>query len=172
MLRHLATMRTPWLLLAASALILEMVALFFQYGMRLEPCVMCVYQRVAVLGIFAAGILGALAPAQPLVRFSGLGAWLVASGWGLKIAYEHVDLQLDPSPFKQCAFIPDFPSWFKVDQWLPAVFEARGDCTQTVWQFLGLSMPQWMMVIFGLYLLVALAVLAGQLLPQRQAAKA
>ncbi|EKE69127.1 disulfide bond formation protein DsbB [Gallaecimonas xiamenensis] len=167
MLKQLASFRTPWLLLASSALILEMVALFFQYGMRLEPCVMCVYQRVAVLGLFVAGVVGAFAPEKPLVRWAGIGGWLVSAIWGLKIAYEHVDLQLDPSPFKQCAFIPDFPAWFKVDQWLPAVFEARGDCTQTVWQFLGLSMPQWMMVIFSLYLLVALAVIIGQLLPKK-----
>lgn len=87
---------------------------------------------------------------------------MVSAAWGLKLAYEHVDLQLDPSPFKQCAFKPDFPDWFKVDQWLPAMFEARGDCTQTVWHFLGLSMPQWMMVIFALFLVVAVVVIIGQ----------
>lgn len=162
MLAKLASQRSSWLLMAASALLLEMVALFFQYGMRLEPCVMCVYQRVAVLGLFGAGLLGAIAPGNLVVRWAGFSAWVVSAVWGLKLAYEHVDLQLDPSPFKQCAFKPDFPDWFKVDQWLPAMFEARGDCTQTVWHFLGLSMPQWMMVIFALFLVVAVVVIIGQ----------
>ncbi|MFT5163001.1 MAG: disulfide bond formation protein DsbB, partial [Alteromonadaceae bacterium] len=31
------TQRTPWLLLAVSALLLELSALYFQYGLKLEP---------------------------------------------------------------------------------------------------------------------------------------
>ncbi|WP_341503625.1 disulfide bond formation protein DsbB [Gallaecimonas sp. GXIMD4217] len=162
-LARLSRRRSPWLLLAATALGLEMTALYFQYGMRLEPCVMCIYQRVAVLGLVLAGLVGAVAPAFAALRWLALAGWGVAAGWGLAIAVEHVDLQLDPSPFKQCAFIPDFPAWLKLDQWLPAVFEARGDCSQAVWEFLGYSMPQWMILVFGLYLLVLLPVLLANL---------
>ncbi|WP_406666903.1 disulfide bond formation protein DsbB [Gallaecimonas sp. GXIMD1310] len=167
MLRKLPYYRTSWLLLASGALILEMIALFFQYGMRLEPCVMCVYQRVAVLGIFAAGVLGAIAPRMLWLRLAALVSWLIASGWGLKLAIEHVSLQTDPSPFKQCTFLPDFPFWFKVDKWFPAMFEARGDCTQTVWHFAGLSMPQWMEIIFGALFIIGLLMTLGQLLRPR-----
>ncbi|WP_115718088.1 disulfide bond formation protein DsbB [Gallaecimonas mangrovi] len=163
MFSKLASHRSAWLLLAASALILEMIALFFQYGMRLEPCVMCVYQRVAVLGILAAGIIGAIAPGTFIMRGLGIVAWVVSAGWGAKISYQHVQLQINPSPFAQCSYSPDFPSWFQVDKWFPAVFEVRGDCTDSVWHFLSLSMPQWMLIIFAAYLLVALAVVVGQL---------
>ena len=50
--------RWPWVLLAVSALSLMLVALFFQYGMALAPCIMCVYQRFAISGIFFAGVVG------------------------------------------------------------------------------------------------------------------
>ncbi len=162
-LARLSRQRSPWLLLAATALGLEMTALYFQYGMRLEPCVLCVYQRVAIFGLVIAGIIGALAPAVAAVRWLAMASWALAAGWGLKIAIEHVDLQLDPSPFKQCAFLADFPNWMKLDQWLPAVFEPRGDCTQTVWDFMGYSMPQWMIVVFALYLVALLPVLIANL---------
>ena len=44
--------RRAWWLLALSALGLELTALWFQHGMGLDPCVKCVYERVAVLGLF------------------------------------------------------------------------------------------------------------------------
>ncbi|MBV2095670.1 MAG: disulfide bond formation protein B, partial [Candidatus Thiodiazotropha sp. (ex Codakia orbicularis)] len=50
--------RLPWLLLASSALILEGAALYFQYGLELDPCVLCIYQRAAVLGIFLSALIG------------------------------------------------------------------------------------------------------------------
>ena len=43
-----AEQRWAWALLFASALLLELVALYFQYGMDLKPCIMRIYQRTAV----------------------------------------------------------------------------------------------------------------------------
>ena len=40
--------RRAWFLLAFSAIVLELVALLFQFGMGLDPCVKCIYERVAV----------------------------------------------------------------------------------------------------------------------------
>lgn len=34
--------RSSWLLLVLSSLALELTALYFQYGMGLQPCVLCV----------------------------------------------------------------------------------------------------------------------------------
>ena len=53
-LAELANKRTPWVLLALTALAFEITALFFQYSMGLEPCIMCIYQRTAMLGLLAA----------------------------------------------------------------------------------------------------------------------
>ena len=41
---------------------LEGSALYFQYGMDLQPCVMCIYERVALFGIAFAGLIGLIAP--------------------------------------------------------------------------------------------------------------
>jgi len=150
-LNTIARTRTPWLLLAATALGLELAALTFQYGLKLDPCVMCIYERVATLGVLGAGLVGAIWPALSLLRYLGLTIWGISTFWGLKLALEHTNLQLNPSPFATCAFEPEFPAWMPLHQWLPGIFGATGDCSEIVWQFLGWSMPQWLIVCFALY---------------------
>ena len=162
--------RWPWLLLGFSALALELVALYFQYGMGLEPCVMCIYQRVAVAGLAIAGFVGALAPQNTLVRTVAFGAWFIAAIWGLLIAFEHVQMQ-NPDNFllaMSCDVYPNFPSWMAIHEWFPSVFEARGTCDSIDWQFLGQSMPSWMVVSFAFYTALAAVVLVARLATLRK----
>ncbi|WOH38819.1 disulfide bond formation protein DsbB [Thalassotalea fonticola] len=141
-----------WWLLAASALCLEFSALFFQYGLGLEPCIMCIYQRVAILAIMAGGIIGAIGNNLLLFRLIGHSLWAVGAIWGLFIAIEHVDIQSNAgSLFYTCDLIPNFPTWMPLHEWFPAIFEATGDCGEISWSFLGYSMPQWMIVVYGIY---------------------
>lgn len=162
--------RWPWLLLAASAFGLELGALYFQYGMGLEPCVMCVYQRAGVAGILLAGLVGASAPNYSLVRTLAFTLWLVSAIWGFDIAYEHVQMQ-NPDNFllaMSCDIYPNFPDWLAIHQWFPAIFEARGTCDSIDWTFLSLSMPTWLAVSFAIYSLLAVVVLLLRLLTQKR----
>ncbi|WNC73658.1 disulfide bond formation protein DsbB [Thalassotalea psychrophila] len=141
-----------WWLLAASALCLEFSALFFQYGLGLEPCIMCIYQRVAILAIMAGGVIGAIGNNLLTSRLIGFSLWAVGAIWGLLIAIEHVDIQSNAgSLFYTCDLIPNFPKWMPLHEWFPALFEATGDCGEISWSFLGYSMPQWMIVVYGVY---------------------
>ena len=151
-LSSLATNKRAWALLALSALALEIAALFFQYGMDLRPCVMCVYQRVAIWAIFFAGVVGYLAPNAVLMRLVGYGLWATGAIWGLFIALEHVEMQTSATAFLfGCEFVPNFPSWAPLHEWIPILFKADGDCGEISWQFLGYSMPQWMVVVYSVY---------------------
>ncbi|PIB16578.1 disulfide bond formation protein DsbB [Vibrio rotiferianus] len=141
--------RLSWLLLLIAIVFFEACALFFQHVMMLEPCVMCVYERVAMMGIGAAAMIGLIAPNNPLVRWVALAAWGASAYKGLMLAMQHVDYQFNPSPFATCDLFVTFPSWAPLNQWVPWMFEAYGDCAKIVWQFLGLSMPQWLVVIFA-----------------------
>ncbi|MBT1445575.1 disulfide bond formation protein DsbB [Shewanella sp. JM162201] len=144
--------RLSWAILAVSALALELAALYFQYGMKLDPCVMCIYQRLAVFGLLGAGLLGLTAPANRLVRVAAGTLWGISSIWGLKLALELVDMQNNPSPFSTCSFLPEFPSWLALHEWLPQVFMPTGMCTDVPWQFAGVTMGEWMVVAFATYL--------------------
>ncbi|REL29992.1 disulfide bond formation protein DsbB [Thalassotalea euphylliae] len=161
---NLATKKQAWGLLATSALGLEFAALYFQYVMELAPCIMCIYQRVAIWAIFFAGVVGYLAPNQLVARLAGYGLWGTGAIWGLIIALEHVEMQSATlSLFFTCDFTPNFPSWAPLHEWLPALFEATGDCGEISWQFLGYSMPQWMVVVYGVYTALLAAVLTTRI---------
>ncbi|WP_354624534.1 disulfide bond formation protein DsbB [Psychromonas sp. MME2] len=160
-LTNLSKQRWPWLLLAASALTLELCALFFQHVMKLEPCVMCVYERVAMLGILFSGLLGATAPQNTIVRSSGFLIWIISAVKGLLLALQHTDFQMNPSPFATCDFFPDFPTWAPLHEWFPWLFNPTGDCSEIVWQFFGYSMPQWLIVCFTIYCIIFIVVILG-----------
>jgi disulfide bond formation protein DsbB len=147
--------------MALTAFILELVALWFQHVMLLQPCVMCIYERCALLGVMGAGIVGAIAPKTPL-RYVALAIWLYSALRGLQLSWEHTLLQLHPSPFQTCDFAARFPTWLPLDKWIPQMFVASGDCSVRQWEFLTLEMPQWLVGIFAAYLLVGLLVLIAQ----------
>lgn len=148
-----AQTRTAWLILALSALGLEASALWFQHGMGLDPCVMCIYERIAVIGLFAAGLIGLSAPRIPLVRLAGYTTWAVSAGWGLRLTLEHLHLQSDKTAAMSCSFLPEFPQSLPLHEWLPALFLPTGYCDDIQWQWLSLTMVEWLAVVFVLYLL-------------------
>lgn len=151
-LSALATNKKAWLLLAFSALTLELAALYFQYVLGLAPCIMCIYQRVAIWGIFIAGLIGYFGATNFIARLISFFLWAIGAIWGLLIATEHVNLQNDPFGFLNgCASVPNFPSWAPLHEWIPALFEASGSCGDIDWQFLNYSMPQWMVVVYSIY---------------------
>jgi len=167
-LKQLSVQRWPWILLAISALTLELTALYFQHVMKLEPCVMCIYERITMLAIVAAGLIGASAPQNILVRLIAFAVWALGAIWGMLLAIEHTDYQLNPSPFATCDFYPNFPQWLPLHEWMPWLFNPTGDCSDIVWTFLNYSMPQWLIVSFGVYTLIFLVVAITAMLPAKK----
>lgn len=160
-LNHFFARRLAWLLMALMAVILELAALYFQHVMLINPCVMCIYERCALFGIMGAGIVGAVAPYSKL-RHIGILIWLYSAWRGIQLSWQHTMLQLHPSPFRTCDFAARFPSWLPFDKWLPSVFAATGDCAEKPWKFLTLAMPQWLLLIFSLFMLMGGLVLFAQ----------
>jgi disulfide bond formation protein DsbB len=170
-LARLPERRAAWLALAVTGLLLEGTALYFQHVAGLQPCVMCIYIRIAVLGLVAAGLIGAIAPARAVPQALGFVAWGGAATQGLSLSRELIVIQsADPFSFEAtCSFLPRFPSWLPLHEWSPAMFMPTGSCTDDVWTWLGLSMAQWLQGIFVAYLLVLAAVVAAKLAARRAA---
>ena len=116
-----------------------------------------------MFGIVGSALVGLAQPKNPALRTVGFAGWIFSSYQGLVLSLEHVDYQFNPSPFKTCDVFVNFPSWLPLNEWVPSVFEAYGDCSKIVWQFVGLSMPQWLVIIFAVSLLVGLTFAALQL---------
>lgn len=164
-LNQQTTKRPAWLALFGVVVIFELTALYFQYVMDLLPCVMCIYQRTAMLGIGAAALVGAIMPDNLLCRWTAYGGWGYSAFTGLMLAREHVDMQVNPSPFHSCEYKPNFPSWLRLDEMLPGFFEATGDCSEVSWMWMGYSMSQWMVVIFGAFVAALAIVILNRLRP-------
>lgn len=158
--------RWPWLLVATSAMVLESIALYFQYGMGLEPCIMCIYQRVAVFGILISALPAISLPQNTIARLISITGILVACIWGLLIALEHVAMQ-NPDNFLlalSCDIYPNFPDWLQLHTLIPSIFEPRGTCGDIDWSLLGYSMPQWMILIFSCYTVSIASVISIRLI--------
>lgn len=164
---NFAQSRTAWLVLTATALALELAALFFQYIMKLDPCVMCIYQRLAIFGILFAGVLGTIGYQSRIARIIAMMLWGTSAAYGLKLALELVDMQTNPSPFATCSFLPEFPSWMPLHEWIPSIFMPTGMCTDIPWQMMGVTMGQWMIVAFSVYLLALLIFFIPAFLPKK-----
>ncbi|CAH0540668.1 disulfide bond formation protein DsbB [Vibrio marisflavi] len=148
-IKQFSKRRLSWSLLLLFTLFFEGSALFFQHVMHLDPCVMCVYERVSMLGIIIGALIGLINPKHFTFFWMGMVIWAASSAKGLSLAIEHVSIQLHPSIFNTCSLVPEFPSWLQLNQWFPWIFSASGECSKISWQFLTLSMPQWLIVIFA-----------------------
>ena len=163
-LSSLSTDRRAWGLLFVSALSLEMGALYFQHITDLRPCIMCIYQRTALFGVMFAA-MPAMLFNNFITRLIGYVGWGISAIWGLLIAIEHVDIQTAVNPFfATCEFVPNFPSWAPLHEWLPTIFGATGDCGDINWSFMDMSMPQWMIVVFAIYSVIWAVILVSRVL--------
>lgn len=143
--------RTAWFLLLITALALEGCALFFQHVMKLDPCAYCVYERVAVLGIALAAIIGWVQPRWLLLRLVGFVLWGYSAWRGFELTQMHVRMEKNPL-LATCSYTPDFPSWAPLHEWVPSVFQPTGLCDQVQWRLLNMSMAEWLHFIFAAYL--------------------
>jgi len=150
------------MLLLITALGLELAALYFQYVLHLEPCVLCVYERTSVALIMLAGVVGFINPKLLLLRLCGYLLWASGVIWGLYLSIKHSGIQMGLIQDASCEFVANYPSWIQLDRWLPGLFNPTGYCEDIQQQFLGLSMPQSMVLVNVILLLVLILVLVQE----------
>ncbi len=135
-------------------------AIYTQLQSGLEPCPLCIFQRIAfaVLGVLFL-VAGLHAPSGAIGRrvYGVLGFLVAAVGMG--IAGRHVWLQLNPPPIPGCGPPLDFMrETMSTDNLIRRVLAGSGDCANVDWTFLGLSMPAWSLawfVLLAVWVLVA-----------------
>lgn len=162
--KRLSKQRWAWALVALSCLTLLGTALYFQYGLNMQPCIKCIYVRSAFAGILLASVIGFLAPTSMLLRVTALLGMLAAAIFGVLQASELLEIEqmLAEGGFFSCALFADFPQWMPLDKWLPEVFEPTGSCGDTSWQLLDKSMAFWSAVALYSYAAVAAIMLLVQ----------
>jgi disulfide bond formation protein DsbB len=137
-------------------------AIYLQLHDGLEPCPLCIFQRIAFAALGLMFLLGALhAPRGKGGRKVYGFLAFVAAAAGIGVAGRHVWVQVMPrDAMSSCgpplSFLSETMGPFEV---LRTVLTGTGDCGNVDWRFLGLSMPMWSLVWF--VLLAAWALYAG-----------
>ncbi len=128
-------------------------ALYLQHFQGQEPCPLCILQRITWVALGGIFFIAALhGPARVGAIVYGVLLFLVA-GIGTGIAGRHVWLQhLPKDRVPACGPDLDFMlQQFPVSEILRKVLSGTGECAETGWTFLGLSIAGWSLLWFVLF---------------------
>jgi disulfide bond formation protein DsbB len=123
-------------------------ALYTQYYQGLEPCPLCIFQRI---GIAALGVVFLIAGLHNPRRWGAyvygllIGAVALAT---IGVAARHLYVQhLPPGSVPSCGAPLDVLLQFTpVTEVIRKVLTGSGECGQVNWTFLGLAMPAWVLI--------------------------
>lgn len=123
---------------------------YFQFVDGLEPCPLCISQRIAILLTGLCFLIASLhnPQARGIKIYAILGALIALSGGA--ISTRHVWLQhLPPDQVPECgpglAYVfQNFP----LSATIKLMLSGTGDCAEVNWTLLGFSMPAWTLLAF------------------------
>jgi len=132
--------------------------LLLQHVDGLEPCPLCVFQRVAFIALGLVFLVAALhGPGRIASAVYGV-LGLIAAAAGAGIAGRHVWLQSLPADqVPACGpGLQYMLEQFAFTRMVEKVLSGSGECANVDWSFLGLSIPGWALLWFVLLGLWAL----------------
>lgn len=142
----------------ASCIALIATAFYMQYVMGLDPCPLCMTQRI-VIYVLAAVFLIALLH-NPRITGQRIYAGLISLFALTGAAFASRQLWLQSLPADQvpaCGpsleYMIDVLPWMDV---LSVMMRGTGDCAKVAWTFLSLSIPAWTLIAFGCFALLGL----------------
>lgn len=130
-------------------------ALWMQYKMKLEPCALCITQRIFVIAIGITAFIAWLHQRNRPVGFCVyplIGMVLAFIGGGF--SSRHVWLQslpedLVPACGPGLGYLLEVVPFFEA---LQILLQGDGHCAESVWSYLGLTIPGWTLIAFiGLF---------------------
>lgn len=148
MIKH--TPRTINLAIFVVCLTLLGFGFYLQYVEGLEPCILCMVQRLSfvLVGITTLlafiinpGGFGVRAFAALTGIFAGLGAATAAR----QIWLQHLPADKVPECGPDLYYMLES---YPITETLVEIFSGSGECAKVSWRFLGFSIPEWAIVIF------------------------
>jgi disulfide bond formation protein DsbB len=133
---------------ALACAVLMGYALYSQHVLLLEPCPLCIFQRVAVISVGVLFLLAAIHnPGRTCARIYGSVLGLTALA-GIGVAGKHIWIQAQPpGSVPSCGASLDYlMDIMPVMDVIKKVLFGAGECAKIDWQFLGLSMPWWVAI--------------------------
>jgi disulfide bond formation protein DsbB len=156
---HMLTPRWFFAATACTCVALLAYGYYLQFHDGLEPCPMCIFQRLCYMAVAAVGIVATVHGPQRLAATLYAALALGFAGVGAGIAGRQVWLQhLPPERVPECG--PGLEFMLEVYPLLDVIRTAlrgTGECASVNWTFLGGSIALWSMVCFGTLMLAQVA---------------
>jgi protein dithiol:quinone oxidoreductase len=136
-------------------------ALYLQYGLELDPCPLCIFQRIAVI---ATGVVFLVAAVHN-PRRGGAAVYalltLIVAGTGAALAALQVWIQAQPKgSVASCGMGLNYMlETLPLTEVIGRVLKGSGECAEQGWLFMGLAIPAWTFVFFIAMILCALALI-------------
>ena len=130
---------------------------YLQFVEGLEPCPLCIFQRIAFIAIIIISLIGFIHGPQDLWRYGYTGLILLSAVTGAVIAGRQVWLQhLPADAVPACGPGLDFMlDVFPLAETLKMVFTGSGECAEVAWTFLSLSIAEWSLISFAVISITA-----------------
>lgn len=147
--------KTLWLV-AILGILCSIGSFFAQYVLMLNPCPLCILQRVAVLTVTLFALIAACLPNRHTMprTFSALFVSIPAV-WGWSVAVYQIWLQSLPEMERPSCGAPwsfRLRNWPLFDLWEP-VIRGFGDCGIREY-VIGVPLPVWSVIFFSIVLLI------------------
>jgi disulfide bond formation protein DsbB len=130
---------------AIIAFIMIISALAIQLTFNLEPCPLCITQRIIFIVIGALFILFTLLPSNnAYIKLSHLISILAAGLVGVIFSIRHILIQAKIIEIPaECGIDLDYMfENFPFTEAVNLLFKGTGDCSQIDWTFFGITLPQ------------------------------
>ena len=138
---------------------------YLQFVEGLEPCPLCIFQRVAFIAISAFAFIGTVHGPQRVGRYVYSSLILISALVGASIATRQVWLQHLPADLvPECGPGLDFMlDVFPLGETLKMVFTGSGECAKVDWTFLGFSIAELSLAWFVTFALASVLHMMGKL---------
>lgn len=159
--RTLLTQRNCFLMSWIIVLASIMIALYMQYFMALEPCALCMTQRVFffIVGLVALGAW-IQKPREKLARIYASSVIMLAA-LGSAFSIRHLWLQsLPPEQAPACG--PSLSYLFDAFPFMEAMailLKGDGNCAESLWSLFGITIPGWALIVFIVIIVINLGAL-------------
>ena len=134
-------------------------ALWLQYGLELDPCPLCVFQRIAVIATGVVFLIAAIHNPGRVGAIFYAALTVLVSGIGAAIALWHVWIQAQPKgAVPACGMGLNYMlETMPLTDVISKVLKGSGECAEAGWLFMGLAIPSWTFVFFVAMIASAIA---------------
>jgi disulfide bond formation protein DsbB len=123
-------------------------ALYAQYVLELEPCPLCIFQRIGIIALGVVFLVAGLHNPKSSGSYGYAGLIALAALTTIGVAARHLYVQsLPPGSVPSCgAPLSVLVKFTPPIELIKKVLTGGGECAEVNWRFLGLAMPAWVLI--------------------------